>query len=129
MASPLSAGHPGRAKREPGSITTARNYGSPPSRGRQRSFASPLSHRLGQIVAEVLEYAREGIGRSLPESADRGVAHRGGQLVQQRLIPWPGCHQLDGLFGSGAAGRALAAAFVLEEAHQVERYRFHVVLV
>ena len=81
-----------------------------------------------QILAEILEHAAQRIGRRLAEAADRGVAHRGGQLVQQRLVPRPGCHQLDGLLGADAAGRALAAAFVLEEPHQVERHRLHVVL-
>ena len=38
-------------------------------------------------------------------------------------------HQLDRLLGADAARRALAAALVLEEAHQVERHRLHVVLV
>src|SRR6185503_5724865 len=38
-------------------------------------------------------------------------------------------HQLDSFFGAGAARRALAAALVLEEPHQVQRHRLHVVLV
>ena len=40
-----------------------------------------------------------------------------------------GRHQADGLLGAVAAGRALAAAFVLEELHQVQRHGLHVVLV
>src|SRR5262249_57586883 len=38
-------------------------------------------------------------------------------------------HQGGGLLGAGRAGRALAAALVLEEAHQVEPHRLHIVLV
>ena len=49
--------------------------------------------------------------------------------LQQRLVPVRRRHQLDRLLGADAAGRALAAALVLEEAHQVERHRLHVVLV
>src|SRR3954462_9707009 len=127
MASPLLAGHPGRAQREPGSIPTARDYGSPLSRGRQRSLSSPLAQRLREIVAEILEYASQRVRRSLSEPADRGIAHCGRELGQQRLIPRSRCHQLDGLLGSSAAGGALAAAFILEEAHQVERDGLHVV--
>src|SRR5262249_2072713 len=38
-------------------------------------------------------------------------------------------HQLDRLLRAHPAWRALAAALVLEETHEVERYRFHVILV
>src|SRR6202030_1942852 len=37
--------------------------------------------------------------------------------------------RLNALLGAGAAWRALATALVLEEAQQVQRHRFHVVLV
>src|SRR5262245_51712213 len=92
-------------------------------------IASPLAERLYEIVAEILEHAAQRVRCGLAEAADRGIAHRGGKLVQQRLVPRPGCHQLDGLLGSDTAWRALAAALVLEEAHQVQRHGFHVVLV
>src|ERR1041384_7856011 len=88
---------------------------------------SPLAERLLEIIAEITEHAGQRVRRGLAETADRGIAHRGGELGQQRLVPRPGCHQLDGLLGSGAARRALAAALVLEKAHQVERDRLHVV--
>ena len=51
------------------------------------------------------------------------------KLGQQRRVPRALLHQLDGLLGADPAGRALAAALVLEEPHQVERHRLHVVLV
>ena len=88
-----------------------------------------VSQRFRQFLGEIFQHAEQRIRRRLAEAADRGVAHRGRQLGQQRRVPRALRHQLDGLLGADAAGRALAAAFVLEELHQVERHRLHVVLV
>src|SRR3954453_23116380 len=88
---------------------------------------SPFAQRPGQIVAEILEHAEQRVRRGLSQPADRGISHRGGQFGQQRLVPRPGCHQLDRLLGSCPARRALSAALILEKAHQVERHRLHVV--
>ena len=71
----------------------------------------------------------ERIGRRLAEAADRGVGHRPAEFLEQRLVPCGLLHQLHRLFGADPARRALAAAFVLEEAHEVERHRLHVVLI
>ena len=49
--------------------------------------------------------------------------------VSSASIPVRRAHQLDRLLGADPARRALAAALVLEEAHQVERHVLHVVLV
>src|SRR5262249_55521783 len=51
------------------------------------------------------------------------------EFRQQRRIPHAALHELHGLFGADPARRALAAAFILEEAHQVQRRRLDVVLV
>src|SRR5262245_23908512 len=93
------------------------------------SYQSPTSERLAQLLGKIFQHAQQRVGRRLAEAADRGVAHGVRELGQQRLIPGAGCHQLGGLLGSRPAGRALAATLVLEEAHQVERHRFHIVLV
>src|SRR5262249_35115364 len=82
--------------------------------------SSPTPERLRQLLREILQHAQERVRRRLAEPADRGVAHGVRELRQQRLIPGSGCHQRSGLLGSRPAGRALAAALVLEEAHQVE---------
>src|SRR5262244_1268465 len=82
------------------------------------AFSSPTPERLRQLLREILQHADERVGCRLAEPADRGVAHGVGELVQQRLIPGAGCHQRGGLLGSRPARRALATAFVLEEAHQ-----------
>src|SRR5262245_47510617 len=101
----------------------------PSKLGYLASLSSPAPERLAQLLGKILQHAQQWVGRRLAEAADRGVAHSVRELGQQRLIPGAGCHQLGGLLGSRPAGRALAAALVLEEAHQVERHRFHIVLV
>src|SRR5439155_4827142 len=93
------------------------------------AFSSPTPERLRHLFREILQHAQQRVGRRLAEPADRGIAHGVGELRQQRLVPGPGCHQRGGLLGAGPAGRALAATLVLEEAHQVERHGFHIVLV
>src|ERR1700722_19946442 len=40
-----------------------------------------------QLVRKVFEDAIDGIGRGLPQSANRCVAHNLGQIRQQRLVP------------------------------------------
>src|SRR5208282_556243 len=59
----------------------------------------------------------------------RGIAHRGRKLLEQLLVPPRALHQLDRLLGADPAGRALAAALVLEEAHEVQSHALHVVFV
>src|SRR3546814_9100472 len=65
----------------------------------------------------------------ISEAADRGIAHDLRQLLEQRRVPGLLAHQLHRLLGAVAAGRALAAGLVLEEAHEVEGRGLQVVLV
>ena len=71
---------------------------------------------------------RQRIRGRLAEAADRGIAHRLAQLVEQFPVPHRPLHQHRRLLGADAARRALAAALVLEEAHQVQRRALHAVL-
>src|SRR6476619_4010053 len=80
---------------------------------------SPMTHRLGEFIWEIFQHAQQRVGCRLPEAADRGVAHQGRQLGQERRVPRTALHQLGGLLAADPAGRALAATFVLEEPHQV----------
>src|SRR5947207_5408144 len=113
--------------RKRGSITTDHCYcdaGSPPSRGRQRNSwqspaSSPTPQRLLQFFREELQNAQQRVRRRLAQAADRRVLHQLGQLSEQTDVPRPLLHQLRGLLAADAARCALAAAFVLEEAHQV----------
>src|SRR5450432_1275590 len=92
------------------------------------SAPSPCPERLCEIVGEILKYAQKRIWGRLAETADRGILHGGGQLLEQALVPRSAGHELRGLLGPHPAGRALAAALVLEEAHQVQGHRLHVIL-
>src|SRR5919198_2796150 len=96
---------------------------------RAATSSSPTPERLLQLLRKILEHAQQRIGRSLTETADRSVAHSVRKFRQQGLVPGTGCHQLGRLLGSHSARGALAAAFILEEAHQIERHRLHIVLV
>src|SRR5260370_25473759 len=89
---------------------------------------SPRPERFCKIVRKILQHALKRIWGGLTETADRGIAHRGRQLLEQALVPGSVRHQLHGLFGPHPARRALAPALVLEEAHQVERHRLHVIM-
>ena len=70
---------------------------------------------------KVADHAGDGVGRRLPEPADRRVGHRPRQFVEQRQIPCRLLEQPDRLLGADAARRALAARFVGKKPHQVER--------
>src|SRR5258705_10936209 len=91
-------------------------------------IASPRSHRLAQVIGKIFQHAQERVGRRLAEAADRGVAHGGGKLGQQRRIPTPLLHQLYRLLGAYAAGRALPTTLVFKETHEIDRGCLHVVL-
>src|SRR5258708_24795197 len=86
---------------------------------RRSSAPSPCPERLCEILGKILKDAQQRIWGCLTETADRGIPHGGGQLLEQALVPRSARHQFRGLLGPHPAGRALAAAFVLEEAHQV----------
>ena len=73
------------------------------------------------LFGEIAQHQIEGVGRGLAQTADGGVAHHLRQLGQQRRVPHRLRHQRSGLGRAHAAGRALAAGFVLEEAHHVAR--------
>src|SRR5262249_28089090 len=57
------------------------------------------------------------------------ITHGGGKLLQELHVPGTLGHQLGRLFRTDSAGRALTAAFVLEELHQIQRGSLDVVLV
>src|SRR5688572_28288440 len=75
---------------------------------------------MSYLVREMLRDAADRIRRRLSESADRGVGHRHRELFQQRVVPFGRFHQVRRFRGADAAGRALAAGFMLEELHQVQ---------
>src|SRR5262245_44551628 len=49
-----------------------------------RSIANAL---LRELVRKVLHHAEQRVRRRLAEAADRGIRHRLGELVEQRLVP------------------------------------------
>ena len=53
---------------------------------------------------------------------------RSDSSVSKASVPRTLLHELHRLLGSDAAGRALAAALVLEELQEVQRDRLHIVL-
>src|SRR6266568_6491075 len=73
------------------------------------------------LVAEMLDHAADRIGRRLAEAADRGIGHGLRQFFEQPLVPARRREQSGGFLGADPAGRALAAGFVGEEAHDVQR--------
>ena len=73
------------------------------------------------ILGKMTQDRQQPVGRRLTQPADRGIDHGHGQLQQQLPVPGRGGHQVNRFLAAGAAGRALAAALVLEEAHQVQR--------
>src|SRR5437868_3749560 len=77
-------------------------------------IVSPLAERFAQVIGKIFQNTQERVRRRLAEAANRGVAHGGGKLGQQRRIPRPLLHQLHGLFGADAAGRALPATLVFK---------------
>src|ERR1044072_8253417 len=93
----------------------------------QRSWSPPpwkrqpgsSLRRLAEKLREVTHHAHERIRRGLPQVAEGGVAQRLRELVEQRAVPDWSLHEHARLLRADPAGRALAAAFVLEEAHQV----------
>src|SRR6185295_9510412 len=76
---------------------------------------------ISNLVREMLHDAADRIGCGLTQAADGRVGHRDRQLLEQRLVPFLGFHQVRRLRRAHAARRALAAGLVLEEAHQVQR--------
>src|SRR5687767_2857972 len=76
---------------------------------------------MSYLVREMLRDTANRIRRRLPQAADRGVGHRDRKLLQELVVPLLRFHQVRGLGGAHAAGSALAARLVLEEAHQVQR--------
>src|SRR6516225_8288927 len=85
----------------------------------------PASEGRLELLGKVFEHAQQRIWSRLAEAANRGVAHRRGKLSEERLVPRPRRHQHRSLLGADPAWRALAAALVLEELHQIERHRLH----
>src|SRR5260370_7888406 len=55
---------------------------------------SPCPERFCKIVRKILQHALKRIWGALPETADRGIAHRGRHLLEQALDPGSVRHQL-----------------------------------
>src|SRR3970040_373212 len=72
------------------------------------------------VLAEMFQHHFQRVGGGLAEAANRGVGHGAAELLQESLVPNLLRHQLRRLLGADPARRALAAALVLEESHQVE---------
>src|SRR5919206_1575740 len=66
--------------------------------------------RSSQVLWKISENTTYRIGRGLPQAADGGVGHHLRQIGEQVAIPMPLGHQLGGLLGAVATGRALATA-------------------
>src|SRR5439155_12863233 len=77
----------------------------------------------------MLEHRFHRVHRRLAETADRSVTHHLGELAEQLFVPRGALYDLDRLLAADTAGRALAAALILEEAQEVEGDRAHAVLV
>src|SRR3984957_9693797 len=88
--------------------------------------AMQLSDR--ELLWKVFNHSRQWIRGGLAEPADRGIAHSLAQFVEQFAVPHRPFHQQRRLLGAYAAGRALAAAFILEEPHQVQRGTLYTVM-
>src|SRR4051812_27856439 len=74
-----------------------------------------------KFLGEIFNHASERIRGRLAQPADRRVAHRLAQFSEQLPVPHALLHQQRRLLGTDAAWRALPAALVLEETHQVQR--------
>jgi len=81
------------------------------------------------LVREVLDRQPDRIGCRLPQTTDRGIAHRLTKLLQQTLIPGLRLHQLHRFFATHTTRRALTTAFILEEPQHVQRRVAHRILV
>src|SRR5690348_16765708 len=100
-----------------------------------RSRIRPLYYRSGspaaslRLVGEMLHRRDEGIGSRLAKTTDRGIAHGLGKFVEQLCVPLPPFEQSNRLVASDAAGRTLAAGFILEEPQEVQDHGSYVVTV
>src|SRR5579862_9392337 len=92
-------------------------------------IVSPRAKRLFEVFGEIFQQANKWIWRRLSEPANWSVAHGGRKLRQQIHVPRTLRHQSGRLFAAHPARRALSAALILEELHQIERHSFHIVLV
>ena len=89
---------------------------------------SDLAH-LSNSSGKNLSTEATGLLSCLAKTADRSGAHDRIKIRDLRFVPVTGRKQLFHLFRAGPAGRALAAAFMLEEPHQVQRHIPHVILI
>ena len=80
------------------------------------------AHRYDPYVRRKCFIDRRSAGwaRAWPRPQIEASRMAADRLVEQRLVPAARRHQRDRLLGADPAGRALAAALVLEEAHQVD---------
>src|SRR5690625_1538134 len=91
-------------------------------------LAAPVAAET-DLFGEVLHGQQDRVRRRLAKTTDGGIHHRAGKLAKERVIPAILADQLYRLLAADPAGRALAAALILEEAQHVERRRLDRVLV
>ena len=72
---------------------------------------------------------RTGLGAAWPRPQMEASAITWRKVRKQLGVPIAGTHELDRLFRTVAAGGALSATLVLEEAHEIEGHGLHVILV
>ena len=75
----------------------------------------------GGLVGEEFHRCDEGIRSSLAETADRGVSHGLGKLVQQIAVPFVFVEQGHRLVATHPTRRTLTAGLILEELQQIDR--------
>src|SRR5215467_11694236 len=80
----------------------------------------PTPQRGFQFFREIFQNTQQRIGRCLAKPTDRGITHQAREFRKQCFVPRSCFHQFRGLLGADPAGRALAAALVLEEPHKVK---------
>jgi len=83
---------------------------------------------MQELIREILNYCRQRIRGRLAETADRCIPHCLAQFVEQLAVPDWFLHQQRRLLGTDTARRALAAAFVLKETHQMSAAPYAVLL-
>src|SRR5215475_7762014 len=94
-----------------------------------RLSPSPAPQWSRQFIRKIFQNTQQRIWGRLAKPTNRRIAHRRRQLFQELYVPGTLGHQLGRFLGPDAAGRALAAALVLEKLHQIQRHSLDVVLV
>jgi hypothetical protein len=75
----------------------------------------------------MFQSGNKGIGSRLPKTANRGIAHGLGKLVEKLAVPLIPLEQGNRFVATHATWRALTAGLILEESQQVEHHCGNVV--